>query len=107
MCFKELRFKKVSFLDVKGGGWISSCTCDVCTHIREQLKTNAWERRTGNTLILSDSAGRTKAAQGQGRLEVFRPRALAPSLPPPPRAQHVPRETVDLLHVEATGGAVS
>lgn len=59
-------------------------------------------------VILSDSDGGTKAAaHGQGRLEVFRPKALTPSLPPPHRAQHIPSETVDLLHVEATGGTVS
>ena len=32
----------------------------------------------------------------------------APSLRPPHRApRHIPSETVDLLHVEATGGTVS
>lgn len=68
----------------------------------------AWEKGTGNILVLSDPDRETRSAtQGLGWIGRLQPRALAPTSPSSQGPRHIPSETVDLLHVEATGGTVS
>lgn len=82
-------------------GVVVAILCEVRTHIRGQPGTRAW----GSSGIHMGELRQQPRAPGQ--LEGIR---TGPCPLPSPSSQgprHIPSETVDLLHVEATGGTVS
>lgn len=64
----------------------------------------AWERKPGWYIYAQTQMGKL-SQQPMARLEILDPDP--PPFPPHRPPGHIPNEAVDLLYVDATGGAVS